>query len=36
MDPNWGGAVFTAEKVAQGEFGGNTAEPSSSTGILEV
>ena len=36
MDPNWGGAVFTAEKVANGEFGGNIAEPSSATGILEV
>ena len=23
MDPNWGGAVFTAEKVVDGEFGGN-------------
>ena len=26
MDPNWGGAVFTAEKVAQGEFGGNNSD----------
>ncbi len=35
MDPNWGGALFTAEKVASGFYDGNKTEPPTVPTVLQ-
>ena len=35
MDPNWGGAMFTAEKVASGDYAGNSVQPPTVPTVLQ-
>ena len=35
MDPNWGGAMFTAEKVASGQYEGNSVQPPTVPTVLQ-
>lgn len=35
MDPNWGGAMFTAEKVASGLYEGNSVQPPTIPTVLQ-
>ena len=35
MDPNWGGVVFTAEKVASGIYDENNVQPSTVPSVLQ-
>ena len=35
MDPNWGGAMFTAEKVASGQYEGNSVYPPTIPTVLQ-
>jgi len=35
MDPNWGGAMFTAEKVASGLYEGNSVQPPTVPTVLQ-
>ena len=35
MDPNWGGVVFTAEKVKDGLYEGNSVQPPTVATVLQ-